>query len=263
MKTIVCAIQKGGQGKSMLATHLAFMAAERGKAVLAVDLDSQGTFSRNLSADVFESQYSAAVSLFAATRPAPLGACLSFDAKGSVALYAGDRALVEVDEQPKLQPGALRSSLQAVGGGFDVCVIDPPPTLGKRLRAALMAADFVVMPFVPARESVDGLGDLMETIEQVKQEHNPGLQVIGLLANKVNSRSRDEQKIIADIRAAAPDMLLPLMIHERTSVAGAMAASRPVWLRSGGESQRLAASELRAACDHILKLSLKKQGVES
>jgi chromosome partitioning protein len=258
MKTIVCAIQKGGQGKSMLATHLAFLAAEQGKRVLAVDIDGQGTLTRNLSESPPDRDCSPALTLFKANSVGPAAVALPFKVAGSVAVFTGDRLLVEVDETPKIEPGALRSALQALGESFDLCVIDPPPTLGKRLRAALMAADFVVMPFAPARESVDGLGDLLETIEQVKQSHNPGLHVVGLLPNKVNSRSKAEQRIIADIRAAAPDMLLPMTLHERTSVSGAMAASRPVWHRSGGESQRLAAAEVRAACSHILKIMFKK-----
>lgn len=256
MKTIVSAIQKGGQGKSMLDTHLAFMAAELGKSVLAVDLDGQGNFSRNLSPE-YDRDHSPSFGLFSGGVKTSHPVALPFSAKGSISMLTGDHRLVSVDETPSMEPGALRASL-AHFRAVDLCVIDPPPTLGKRLRAALMAADFVVMPFVPARESVDGLGDLMDTIEQVKNQHNPGLQVIGLLPNKVNSRSKADQKIIADIRAVAPGMLLPMQINERTSISGAMAVSRPVWHVSGGESQRLAAAEIRAACSFILKTVFKK-----
>jgi chromosome partitioning protein len=257
MKTITCAIQKGGQGKSMLCTHIAFLAAEMGKRVLVVDLDSQGTLSRNLAVE-FDRAAAPAFGLFkGAMRPA-LPLSLAIKTKGTIAAYTGDRALVAVDETPSLQAQALRKSLATLVGSFDLCVIDPPPTLGKRLSAALIASDFVVMPFVPARESVDGLGDLMETIEQHKQEHNPDLHVLGLLPNKVNSRSASERRIIADIADAAPGMLLPMRLHERTSVSGAMAESRPVWARQGGASQRLAAEETRSACAHILKTVFKK-----
>jgi chromosome partitioning protein len=258
MKTIVFAIQKGGQGKSMLATHFAFYVAQAKHRVLAVDLDGQGNFSRNLCVEPINKDLAPTLSLFeGAKRPA-----LPLDSQhlspGSGALYSGDHRLVRVDEVPELVPGSLRESLVGVAAQFDICVIDPPPTLGKRLRAALMAADFVVMPFAPARESVDGLGDLLDTIEQIKKEHNPGLQVLGLLANKINSRSSDEKKTLKEIEAVAPGMLLPTRIHERTSIASAMAASQPVWVRSGGASQRLASQELRGACAHILKVMLKK-----
>lgn len=256
MKTLVAAIQKGGQGKSMLSTHLAWMAAEMGKSVLAVDFDSQGTFSRNLSAE-FDQDNSASFGLVTGQHPQPALIPLPFAAKGRIELLSGDKRLVQFDEAPELLVSALRGALSAFKG-FDLCVIDPPPTLGKRLRAALMTANFVVMPFTPARESVDGLGDLLATIEEVKQEYNPGLHVLGLLPNKVNSRSKAEQQTIKDIRAAAPGMLLPLQINERTSICGAMAASRPVWLGTGGESHRLAAGELRAACKHILNTVFKK-----
>jgi chromosome partitioning protein len=258
MKTIVCAIQKGGQGKSMLGTHLAFLAAEQGRAVLAVDLDGQGTLTRNLFDGEVDRDVSPTLSLFTGTPRQPTTLTLPFRVEGGIRLMTGDRRLVEIDETPKIRVESLRDRLPQCANGAELVVVDPPPTLGKRLRAALIAADFVVMPFVPARESVDGLGDLMDTIEEVKREHNPGLQVLGLLANKVNSRSSFDRKILDDLQQAAPDMLLPMMIHERTSVSGAMAASRPVWQGTNGASQQLAAAELREACDHILQIVFKR-----
>lgn len=258
MKTIVCAIQKGGQGKSMLGTHLAFLAAEQGRSVVAVDLDGQGTLTRNLFEGDIDRDLAPSMSLFTGTVRQPLALDLAFKLKGAIRLMTGDRRLVEIDETPKIGASALRDRLPACAAGADLVVLDPPPTLGKRLRAALIAADFVVMPFVPARESVDGLGDLMDTIDEVKREHNPGLQVLGLLANKVNSRSGFDRRILDDLQQAAPDMLLPMMIHERTSVSGAMAASRPVWQGSHGASQQLAAVELRKACGHILQTVFKR-----
>lgn len=258
MKTIVFAIQKGGPGKSTLATHFTFFAAQAKKTVLAVDLDGQGNFSRNLTVDPIDKDASPSLSLFEGrVRPA-LPLTSKHLSPGAAALFSGDHRLVRVDEMPELVPGSLRSSLEGLAESFDVCVIDTPPTLGKRLRAALMAADYVVMPFAPSRESVDGLGDLLATIEQVKKEHNPRLQVLGLLANKINSRSLDQKKTLKEIETAAPGMLMPTRIHERASIASAMANSQPVWASSGGASQRIAAQELRAACSHIFKIMMKK-----
>jgi chromosome partitioning protein len=257
-KVLVYAIQKGGQGKSMFCTHSAFLGAEQGMQVFAGDLDGQGTFSRNLVDGEIDRDASPSLSLFTGTLRSPTKIKLPFRAEGSIRLMTGDRRLVQVDETPKIGVATLRDRLAQCAAGADLVVLDPPPTLGKRLRAALIAADFVVMPFVPARESVDGLGDLMDTIDEVKREHNPGLQVLGLLANKVNSRSGFDRKILDDLQQAAPDMLLPMMIHERTSVSGAMAASRPVWLGAKGESQQQAAAELREACGHILHTVFKR-----
>lgn len=71
MKTIACAIQEGGPGKSMLVTHLEFMAAERDNSVLAVDPNKHGTFSRSLGLDVFAEGRWPTLSLFAGARPSP------------------------------------------------------------------------------------------------------------------------------------------------------------------------------------------------
>ncbi|RYX80219.1 ParA family protein [bacterium] len=256
-KSLVYAIQKGGEGKSMLSTHTAFLGAELGLNVFVADLDGQGTVSRNLVPDEFDRETAPSLSLFTGTTRSPMAVSLSYRTEGSVSLMTGDRRLVQVDENPKIGIETLRTRLEKCAAGADLVVLDPPPTLGKRLQAALIAADFVVMPFVPARESVDGLGDLLETIEEVKQKYNPNLKVIGLLANMVNSRSDFDRRILHDVQAAAPDMLLPMMIHDRTSISGAMAASRPVWHASQGESQRKAGTEVREAISYILDIVLK------
>jgi chromosome partitioning protein len=250
MKTVTFAIQKGGQGKTALCTHLVEYAAAQGMSVLAVDLDGQGNFSRNLQQDEFDRDLASVYHVFVNDPfpPMPLRRKL-----GEVSLYSGDQRLVEVDETPSMRPELLRDFLQEWTPMFDLCVIDPPPTLGKRLRAALLAADGVVMPFVPARESIDGLGDLLDTVESVRSGGNSELKVLGLLANKVNSRSKSEAKILTDLRNQLGSLLMPMQVNERTSIAEALANSRPVWARSGGESQRLAAAELETACKAILK----------
>ena len=258
MKTIVVAIQKGGEGKSMLSSHLAWLAAEQGRNTVAVDLDGQGTLTRNLFAGDVDRDASPSLSLFSGALRKPTPIALPYRVDGSLRVMTGDRRLVQVDETPKIGVEGLRDRLAQCAAGADVVVLDPPPTLGKRLRAALIAADFVVMPFVPARESVDGLGDLMDTIDEVKRTYNPGLQVVGLLANKVNSRSGFDRKILVDLQEAAPGMLLPLVIHDRTSVSGAMATSRPVWYGAKGASHQLASAEVRNACTHILQTMFKR-----
>lgn len=259
MKTFVAAIQKGGQGKSMLCTHVAIYAAQQGLRVLAVDLDGQGTFSRNLCAQ-YDTQQAPTLELFLGNAPKGIAVTqASISAPGCIGLLSGDKQLTAIDETPEVDAGTLRVALKAYESDYDFCVIDPPPTLGKRLRAALIAADYVVMPFVPARESVDGLADLFDTIEAVKRQSNPKLHVMGLLANKTNSRSHGEAKILADIKSSAPGMLLKMQIHERTSIAGAMAESRPVWQSVNGASHKLAAAEMRQACQHIVNTVFKKK----
>lgn len=250
MKTLCIAIQKGGQGKSMLCTHMAFAAAERGLKVLAIDLDGQGNFSKNIFAGYEPKDGELVMDVFLDTRPTPLVIDLPGVA-GSIALLGGEKRLTSVDETPEVPEVALQQALQHYAKDFDLCIIDPPPTLGKRLRIALLATDFVLMPFVPARESIDGLSDLLDTITYIKESGNQSMSIIGLLANKVNSRSAADKKMIADVQATG--MLIPHTIHERTSITGAMADSQPVWAGRGGESQRLAAKEVRAACDYVLK----------
>lgn len=260
MRVIVCANQKGGVGKTAIATHIAFMAAETGLRVLALDLDAQGTLTRNLSAE-FDGADVGSAGLFQAqaVKQQPLDVMVKAARRnGALAVLPGDERLVAIDHDPAMQAGALRAALRAYAEDFDLCVIDPPPTLGKRLEAALVAADFVVMPFTATRESIDGMGQLMATIHAAKESANPGLNIIGFLANQVNTRSMQQRKVLAQVQAAAPGLLLATRISARTSIADMLALSRPVWQHTSGESHLRAAVEMRNACKHILQIAFKK-----
>jgi chromosome partitioning protein len=253
MKTIVCANQKGGVGKTTINAHLAFFAAEIGERVLAIDLDSQRTLSKDLFAGLDDESGagSMASALFGKRAVEPKRVLSPPKCKGLIDLVAGDDGLQRIDETSSVSALALRERLSKITG-YDVCIIDPPPTLGKRLEAALIAADCVVMPFVPTRQGVDGLGQLMDTVERVRSTSNPNLVVIGLLANLVNKRSANQLQTLEELGQSVGELLLPISIASRTSIADALGESVPVWGRQGGGSQREAALEMREAIDTIL-----------
>lgn len=156
MKILAVANQKGGVGKSAIATHLALRAAEPGSNVLVVDLDGQGTCTRNLLSEV------------------PPDACLAHEllsvktssrvpsatAYAKVSIFPFSHDLNAMEEKSPVIEQQLRVKLAALTG-YDLCVIDTPPSLGRRLRAALRAADSVLTPFEAARESIDGIVDLV------------------------------------------------------------------------------------------------------
>jgi chromosome partitioning protein len=255
MKTIVCAIEKGGQGKSTLASHIAWLCAALGKRVLAVDLDGQGNFSEFLLGE-YDPEAAPSLGLFqgnyADTLSVPIDDSGN-EAKGSINVYTGDKTLRAVDETIAIRAATLGNSLKALASRFDVCVIDSPPGSAKRMEAALIAATHVVMPFEAKTASVKGLKDLLDTLEIIKSKENRNLTIVGLLPNRINSRSKAEADILASLRKAAPGKVLPFKLHERTSIATALANQRPVWDKASGASHREAAKEMLAACTHIVK----------
>ena len=185
MKTLVLCNQKGGVGKSAVATLLAHYLAQRGQRVLAIDLDHQGNFSKplRLSGRVTPAAFAADALL---TGSAPALPAQPF------VLVPGDRALLALERQPALHtPFArhFRGFLAAVDGDFDVCVIDTNPNPDIRVIAALASADFALSPIQLNQEAMDGVSGLLNHervgLRKIKAVLNPKLALIGLLPTMV------------------------------------------------------------------------------
>lgn len=185
MKTLVLCNQKGGVGKSAVATLLAHHLAHHGRRVLAIDLDHQGNFSKplRLSGRAAISGVASDV-LLTGTSPA-------LPAQPLV-LVPGDRALLGLERQPALHtPFArhFRAFLAAMDTRFDVCVIDTNPNPDIRVIAALASADFVLSPIQLNQEAMDGVSGLLNHdrvgLRKIKAVLNPKLALIGLLPTMV------------------------------------------------------------------------------
>jgi cellulose biosynthesis protein BcsQ len=185
MKTLVLANQKGGVGKSAVATLLAHYLAQHGQRVLAIDLDHQGNFSKplRLSGRAISAPITADLLLTTAVTTMP---------QGQLVLVPSDRALLGLERQPTLHtPFArnLRAFLLAVDRHFDVCIVDTNPNPDIRVIAALASADFVLSPIQLNQEAMDGVSGLLNHervgVRKIKAVLNPKLQLIGLLPTLV------------------------------------------------------------------------------
>ena len=185
MKTVVLCNQKGGVGKSAVATLLVHLLAQRGRRVLAIDLDHQGNFSKplRLNARVAPSSFGSDVLLTGTAPPLPDQANV---------LVPSDRALLGLERQPALHtPFArnFRTFLAAADGDFDVCLIDTNPNPDIRVIAALASADFVLSPMQLNQEAMDGVSGLLNHdrvgLRKIKAVLNPKLALIGLLPTMV------------------------------------------------------------------------------
>ena len=135
MPTIVFANQKGGVGKSTLACHFAWWLAEHGHPrVLVVDLDAQGNCSRTFAAHAAPIRSTA---LFVEGALPALGTV-----REGLTLIGAEPAVADV-EQMAAAPAVFARQLAGLSRRFDAVVIDTPPALGRRMVAALVAADYV------------------------------------------------------------------------------------------------------------------------
>ena len=237
---IVVANQKGGVGKTTIVVHLAFHFMQKGKVCL-VDLDSQGnaggTFDGEHESPIVASQ------LFGTDLldiPEPDGQISVITADGELADVEG------IDIEAIQNPS---KHLQGIGWA-DFIIIDTPPALGRRLLSALIAADHVLAPIEPTGYAIDGLGDLLGTIEMVKDRFNPDLNFLGVLPNKVHAVSKNQKEFMRDLFEELEGAVIPQMLGNRVAVADAVDTGRPVWeIMSRGGKQ--SGKEFKAVFRHI------------
>lgn len=181
MKTLVVCNQKGGVGKTAVATLLAHHLTCRGSRVLAIDFDHQGNFSKSLrkSGRVALSEGTADQLLI---RPLPALPDRPF------VLVPSGPALLDLERQPLQHTPFARSFRSFVGqvaDAFDVCIVDTHPNPDIRLIAALASADFVLSPIQLNQEAMDGVTALLNHervgVRKIKTVLNPKLSLIGLL----------------------------------------------------------------------------------
>ncbi len=236
MKTLVLCNQKGGVGKSAVATLLAHHLAKRGQRVLAIDLDHQGNFSKplRLSGRVTPAAFAADALM---TGSAPTLPAQPF------VLVPGDRALLALERQPALHtPFArhFRSFLAAVDAAFDVCVIDTNPNPDIRVIAALASADFVLSPMQLNQEAMDGVSGLLNHervgLRKIKAVLNPKLALIGLLPTMVEPTPFQKANFVQVVQQYHP-LLIRIgegagafaSIPRRSCIAEAQAEGAVLW----------------------------------
>jgi chromosome partitioning protein len=260
-KIVTVAIHKGGAGKTTVATHLSFLAAERGTRTLLVDMDAQGNATSTVtleslpqrgeylcSSDLFEEQES--------EKPV-------FEARTNLALLPADDRLLAVERLPDEAASLFRAKLASVARRYDLVVIDTPPTMGFGMLAPLIASDFAFAPIVPARYAVDGIENLLVRIQQIQGSENPGLVFLGLVLNKWRRTSPPQNQIVFNLRTELGQYLFPHALPDSAAIENATNERRPVWKAARSGSQRKAARAVRDALSYALSRILPAQGARS
>lgn len=236
MKTLVLANQKGGVGKSAVATLLAHHLAQAGRRVLAIDLDHQG----NLTSPLSRSKRPAVAGITAdrlLTESGPVMPSAPF------VLVPSDRALLALERQPQRHNDFarnVRAFLAAMETHFDVCLVDTNPNPDIRVIAALVSADFVLSPIQLNLEAMDGIGGLLNHervgVRKIKAVLNPKLQLIGLLPTMVEPTPFQRANFVQIVQRYHP-LLIRIgdgpgafaSIPRRSAIAEAQAGAEVLW----------------------------------
>jgi chromosome partitioning protein len=220
-KIISLVNQKGGVGKTTTATNLASYLAQAGKFVLLVDLDPQGNASSGLGVDIRNLEKGLYHAMINGEHPKNV--IIKTEVFGhdlipsSQDLAGAGIELVHFDNREF----RLYDVLRQIRTDYDYIIIDSPPSLGLLTINGLVASDEVIIPVQTEYYALEGLSQLLETINLVKENLQPELKVMGAVLTMYDKRNRLSRQVVREMRDHFPGKVFDSIIPRSVRLAEA------------------------------------------
>ena len=229
-KVIAICNQKGGVGKTSTAVSLASCLALEGKKTLLIDLDPQGNSTSGLGVNKSEVQKS---SYHALLESIPLSEILTRTCVDNLEIIPAnqDLAATEVELVGELgREGRLRKAVSQLDPSFETVIIDCPPSFGLLTINALTAANTVLIPIQCEYYALEGLSQLVKTINLIKDNLNPSLEIEGILMTMADYRTKLTQEVIDEVRKHFGPKVYQTVIPRNIRLSEAPGFGKPIFL---------------------------------
>lgn len=249
-RVIAICNQKGGVGKTTTSINLGAYLAALGKKVLVIDFDPQANASSGLGISprfLKESVYHALFGYVEGHKVIKQSSLVNLHIIPASPDLAG--ALVELVDHPERE-FVLRRFVNSLRHNYHYILIDLPPSLSLLTINGLVAADEVLIPIQAEYYSLEGLGQLLETIEMINQNLETNIKIMGAVITMFNKRETLSRDVARDVRRHFPHHVFQIEIPRSISLAEAPSFAKPIILYdpscTGAKAYELLAREVIA-----------------
>ena len=247
-RTIVIANQKGGVGKTTTSINLSASLAQQGKKVLVVDMDPQGNTTSGLGIEKDTLDKTVYQLLLGEIQ---IEDCLIREKfenlsiiPSNVNLAGAEIELIDVENKQYL----LKNALDQIREQYDFVIIDCPPSLNMLTINAMCAGNTVLVPIQCEYYALEGLTQLMHTIDLVKDRLNPDLEIEGVVFTMYDARTNLSLQVVENVKANLHQNIYKSIIPRNVRLAEAPSYGMPITMydpkSTGAESYKLLAEEV-------------------